>query len=153
MKKKHLAELERINKSIPTALTSQLIRKEQQFLTIKEIATRAQTDDNVSQEDKDKFKAMLDSGYLDREIEVVDASIEQQISDYLDKEIEKAVKLKRLPAKRSKPLTAKALRNERRKQKEVLQASSGSGEGEDHQADPGSGASHSALQDPSRETA
>ncbi len=104
MKKKHLQEIERINKSIPQHLLDALIEKKPAFPTIKEIATRAIDDPNVSEEDKRKFRTMLASGYLDKTIEIANASIEQQIDAYLEEEFAKARKLGRLPPPQRWPL-------------------------------------------------
>ncbi len=103
MKKKHLREIERINKSIPKHLLDNLMKKEMAFPTVKEIMTRALTDPNVSEEDKAKYKMMLDSKYFDKEVEVLDESIESQINAYLDHEFEKARKLGRLPPPQKMP--------------------------------------------------
>lgn len=97
MKKKHLAEIKRISDSIPTELLKNLIKQEPQFATLKEIATRGLEDPDVSEKEKIKLKAMLDSGVLDRTVGVPDPDIEKQIEAYLDAEFEKARKLGRLP--------------------------------------------------------
>lgn len=97
MKKKHILEIERINKSIPKELLDALMLKKQMFSATKEIATRAIDDPDVSERDKKKFKALLASGYLDKEMEVVNVDVEKQISEYLDGEFTKARKLGRLP--------------------------------------------------------
>lgn len=136
MKKKHLREIERINKTIPKELLEQLTKKELQFPAIKEVVTRA-INDAVEEQveipikfkwwdyrtwdrfkkrkyktrwmvdgkifDKPRYQALLISGELDKEIEVINHDIEKQIDDYLEKEFEKARKLGRLPPPQKTP--------------------------------------------------
>ena len=107
MKKKHLKEIQRISKSIPQHLLDQLTHKELQFPTLKEIVVRALSDPEaahlLSDEDRVKYKAMLDSGSLDSEVEVLNHDIEAQIDKYLEGEFEKARKLGRLPPPQKMP--------------------------------------------------
>lgn len=119
MKKKHLRVLDDITKSIPKELIEKLTKTVPMFETLKEIATRALTDDSVAESDKDRFRTMLASGYLDKTEEVIDEEIEKQINDYVEAEIEKAIKLKRLPKKPSK-LNHKGKQNVRRNQEETV---------------------------------
>ncbi len=103
MKKAHQKEIERISKSIPKEMTDRLMKKEMKYPTLKEIATRALTDPNVSDIDKARYKAILLSGDLDVMIEVVDPKVEKEINDYLDGEFKKARKLGRLPPPQKTP--------------------------------------------------
>lgn len=102
MKKKHLKEIERIQKSIPKELLDKLIIKRPFSPIAKEIIMRAlanpkEVEGIVSAEELEKYQAMLDSGELDRTEEVSDPEIEKQIDEYYNKEFEKARKLGRLP--------------------------------------------------------
>lgn len=141
MKKKHLKVLQEIHESIPKDLLENLINKEPIGSTIKEIMQRGmlEPDDVVSLEEKARFQAMIDSGYLDRDMEVADASIEQKISDILDAGIKLAVDEGRLP-KRAPKL---ALTNNKGKQyarrqakrlKTLLNPESGEGQGAEEDA-------------------
>lgn len=99
MKKKHLKVLQDIQSQIPEDLLRSLIKKEKQFSAIKETVERGllEPDDVVSPEKKKTFRAMLDSGYLDREVDVIDTSVEEVIDDLMEAMIAKAVKEGRLP--------------------------------------------------------
>lgn len=76
-----------------------LTKKEIQAPTIKKIFEIALTkpDDEVTPRQKRNIQAMLDSGRLDREVEVLDYAVEKEIDAYISAEIDKAVKLGRLP--------------------------------------------------------
>lgn len=116
MKKAHLKEIERINKNIPKELTDNLIKKELAYPVLRELAMKALNDPEVahlvSEEDRANYQAMLDSGYLDEMIDVVDPEIEKKIDEYLDIEFEKARKLGRLPPPQAWPkLKTKSKKN------------------------------------------
>lgn len=99
MKKKYLNELRRITESIPKDLLMNLTKMEKQSPTMKKLLEIALTkpDSEVSPKQKRRFKAILDSGYLDREVEVINKPVEQQIDDYMTAEIALAVEEGRLP--------------------------------------------------------
>lgn len=88
-----------IQDGIPRELLMNLTKKEIQAPTIKKVFEIALTkpDDEVTPRQKRNIQAMLDSGRLDREVEVLDHEVEKQIDAYISTEIEKAVKLGRLP--------------------------------------------------------
>ncbi len=104
MKKKHLKILKDIQDRIPRELLLSITMKEKQFGTLKQIAERALTepDDVVSKEKKQQLKDMIDSGYLDREVDVIDKDIEKQIDKFIENEIAKEVKAGTLPSKAPK---------------------------------------------------
>jgi len=122
MKKKHLRVIEMIQEGIPKELLMNLTKKEIQAPTIKKVFELALTkpDDEVSPRQKRNIQAMLDSGRLDREVEVLDYEVEKEIEAYIATEIDKAVKLGRLPAQAPQLKTLKkkgiqyAKRQERR---------------------------------------
>lgn len=122
-----------IQEGIPKELLLNLTKKEIQAPTMKKVFEIALTkpDTEVSPRQKRNIKAMLDSGRFDREVEVLDHEVEKQIDAYYQAEIDKAVKLGRLPkhAPTLKSLTKKgvqyAKRQERRLRREFL------GEGSD----------------------
>lgn len=128
MKKKHIRELRRITDSIPKELSSKLMRKEYASPTIREIAMRAVKDPKVSKRDKERYQAMIDSGYLDKMVEVIDHKIEKQISDYLETEIEKAKKLGRLPKVAPKLKLKDALRKSKKHVKKQNTQAGGTGD-------------------------
>jgi hypothetical protein len=101
MKKKHIKVLKEISESIPQELLLNITKKEKQYSTLKQVAEHALTkpDSEVSPKEKRKLQSLLDSGYLEREVEVINTPVEQQISDYVEKEIDRAVKEGRLPKK------------------------------------------------------
>lgn len=128
MKKKHLKEIERINKLIPKELLDEVTMKVPSSPISKEIILKALEDakpqsvlvqpiiklwnpftwfkkpdwkikyfvDNIEIDIK-KYQAILDSGELDRMVEVVNPETEKKISEFLDIEFEKSRKLGYLP--------------------------------------------------------
>ena len=103
MKKKHLNILKEITSSIPAELIQNLMKKEDQFSTMKEILRRGLDDPSVPEDKKARFRAMLASGHLDKQVEVINEPIEKQISDYVEAEIERFIKEGKLPARRAWP--------------------------------------------------
>jgi translation elongation factor EF-1beta len=97
IKPEHKKVLERIQNSIPKEWLDNLTRKEPIAEPVKEIIERALVDDEVSEEVKEKFRLVKDSGYLDKEIEVENGEITLKIDKYIDEEIEKAIKRGELP--------------------------------------------------------
>lgn len=132
MKKKHLKEIERINKLIPKELLDQVTMKVPASPISKIIIQNALRDaqsyeveveksiwnpfnwfakkeykmiwkvDGI-EIDKAKYQAILDSGELDRTIEVVNPETEKKISEFLDIEFEKSRKLGYLPPVQKMP--------------------------------------------------
>jgi hypothetical protein len=101
MKKKHLRELKYISSQIPEELIARLMTKEKQFHTLKTVVEDALTkpDSEVPPREKQRLQSLLDSGYLEKEVDVTDKDVEQQISDLYDKLIAASVKAGRLPKK------------------------------------------------------
>ena len=97
MKKKHKRILDQISASIPKELTDNLIIQEAQCPYSLQIMERALEDPEVSKEDKERFMSIIDSGMLQKVVDVVDPKVEKKIDEYMEKEIEKAIKLGRLP--------------------------------------------------------
>lgn len=99
MKKKHLRVIQMIQEGIPHELLMNLTKKEIQAPTIKKVFQLALTkpDEEVTPRQKRNIRAMLDSGRLDREVEVLDHEVEKEIDAYFQAEIAKAVQLGRLP--------------------------------------------------------
>jgi len=128
MKKKHLKEIERINKLIPKELLDEVTMRVLESPIAKEIVVKTLEDAELSyiltytkikwwnpftwivkpirkwqwrigdiEIDKAKYQAMLDSGELDRMVEVVNPETEKKISEFLDVEFNKSRKLGYLP--------------------------------------------------------
>jgi hypothetical protein len=145
MKKKHLQVLREIQDSIPQELILNITKKEKQFHTLKQVVEHALTlpDDQIPAKEKRKFRSLLDSGYLEKEVEVTDTTVEQQISEYLDKEIQKAQKQGKLPKKapiiRHKSLINKGKQYARRKNarlKSLFSAGNGKADsGDEHKVE------------------
>lgn len=121
MKKKHLRVLKQIQDGIPQELLRNLTKKEIQAPTIKKVFEKALTDPNTTERQRRNIQAMLDSGKLDREVEVLDHEVEKQIDAYFEEEIAKAVKLGRLPKEAEKLDTLKNKGNQyvRRQEKRL----------------------------------
>lgn len=128
MNKKHLRVIKMIQEGIPQELLLNLTKKVTQAPTIKKVFEIALTkpDSEVSPRQKRNIQAMLDSGRLDREVEVLDYAVEKEIDAYISAEIDKAVKLGRLPKVAPQLETLKkkgiqyAKRQERRLRREFL---------------------------------
>lgn len=97
MRKKHLRILKQIQDGIPEELLRTLTKTELQAPTIKKVFEMALIDPKTTDRQRRNIQAMLDSGKLDREVEVLDHEVEKQIDGYFAEEIAKAVKLGRLP--------------------------------------------------------
>lgn len=97
MRKKHLRVIKQIQDGIPKELLMNLTKTELQSPTIKKMFEKALVDPSTTERQKRNIQAMLDSGKLDREVEVLDHEVEKLIDEYLKEEIDKAVKLGRLP--------------------------------------------------------
>lgn len=90
-------ELKRIQENIPKELLSGLTTTQDAYPTLKNVIGLMMKDGTVSEETKKKYQAIMDSGILNATEEVVDTDIEKKISDYIDAEIKKAIKLGRIP--------------------------------------------------------
>lgn len=123
MKKKHLRVIRDIQDRIPRDLLMRLTKTELVSPTVKAVFELALTkpDSEVSPRQKRAIKAMLDSGRLDREVEVIDKEVEIVIDAFIGEEIEKAVKLGRLPkeAPQMKALQNKGTQYARRQEKRL----------------------------------
>lgn len=128
MRKKHLRVIRDIQSRIDPELLQKLTKKEKVSPAVKKVFEKAleKPDSEVSPRKKRAIRAVLASGKLDREVEVLDKVVEQEIDDFIGKEIEKAVKLGRLPKEAPK---LKSLQNKgvqyARKQERRLRAEFG----------------------------
>lgn len=95
-------ELKRIQDSIPKTYLGKLMIKQKDTKQVKEFLDalrRAVKDKSNTPEQRRKAQIILDSKYLESDKEVADEKIEKKIDDYLTKQIERSVRLKRLPSK------------------------------------------------------
>jgi hypothetical protein len=117
MRKKHIRIIKQIQEGIPQDLLKRLTKTELQSPTIKKVFEKALVDPGTTERQRRNIQAMLDSGKLDKTVEVLDHEVEKLIDEYLSEEIAKAVKLGRLPAEAPKlkvgQLEAKVLADQR----------------------------------------
>lgn len=99
MKKSHLRVIKDIQDRIPKHLLAGLMKKEKQAPAIRKVYEEGlkKPDSEVSPKMKRRIRAVLDSGMLDVEVEVLDVEVEKQIDAFMKVEIDKAVQLGRLP--------------------------------------------------------
>lgn len=163
MRKKHIRVIKQIQDGIPQDLLRNLTKTEIQAPTIKKIFEKALVDPNTTERQKRNIQAMLDSGKLDREVEVLDHEVEKQIDAYLQEEIAKAVKLGRLPkeAPMLDSLKNKGKQYARRQEKRLRREFLGEGEDVDDDSQEGENdqnsdsqpqANHQALPEPTAAT-
>ena len=112
-----------IQEGIPKELLMNLTKTEKQSPTIKKVFELALTkpDDEVSPRQKRNIQAMLDSGRLDKDVEVLDHEVEKLIDEYYKVEIDKAVRLGRLPkeAPKLESLKNKGIQYAKRQEKRL----------------------------------
>lgn len=99
-KKQIINELQRISNSIPEHLKKNIMEKSETYGTIKTIVNKALVDDDISPELKKKVQIIKASGLLDKKEEVENAQVTKKISDYLDEQIERSIRLGRLPERK-----------------------------------------------------
>lgn len=121
--KKVLRELRRISEGIPEELLRSMMKKEIIAPTIKQLIEQAikSGSPEITPEKLQRFQNLLDSGILDREVEVINNDTEKLISQYYDAEIALAVKMGRLPAKAELPafIRKKGLKYARKQEKRL----------------------------------
>lgn len=136
MRKKHLRVLKQIQDGIPEELLRTLTKIELQSPTIKKVFELALTDPKTTDRQRRNIQAMLDSGKLDREVEVLDHEVEKQIDEYFAEEIAKAVKLGRLPKEAPKLEALKDKGNQYARRQEKRLRTLFVGEASDVDGDP-----------------
>lgn len=148
-----------IQEGIPQDLLRNLTKTELQAPTIKKLFEKALVDPSTTERQRRNVQAMLDSGRLDREVEVLDHAVEMEIDAYLKEEIDKAVKMGRLPkeAPMLESLKNKGKQYARRQEKRLRREFTGkdsdveddSQQDQDHQhGNPQQQTGHSALPEP-----
>jgi len=94
-----LSVIARIQNSMPKEWLNNITHKEKATPVVDEIIDKALADPDVSQETKDNFKLLKDSGYLNREKDVENTKYTKLIDDYVDRELKKAIARGELPKK------------------------------------------------------
>ena len=102
MKKKHARVLRMIQESVPKEFFDGLVTEEPIAPTVKFMFEKALESDTISEEKKKAVKAVLDSGQLDKRNLKTDETKAKLIEEYIEKEIDKAIALGRLPKKPGK---------------------------------------------------
>ncbi len=90
-------ELKRISDSVPSNLKKNIMKEKEDYMAIKEVVERGLVDKDVKPELKRKLRLIKNSGLLAKKEEVENYKITRQIGAYLDREIKRAIRLKRLP--------------------------------------------------------
>lgn len=92
-------EMRRISENVPPELLANLMTKEKLSPTLREVITRAMGDPDakLTVEQRARFQALIDGGYLDREVDVVNPDAEAALNAYYEAEVAYAVKIGRLP--------------------------------------------------------
>lgn len=97
MNKRQLRVIREIQDRIPKDLLENLTKKELANPAAKKVIETALADPDLPPKKRRRYQALLDAGYLDQMVEVIDPVIEKQIDEFITKEIDLAVKLGRLP--------------------------------------------------------
>lgn len=93
----HQRVLMDIQKSVPVEWTLQVTKREDLAPATKEILAKAIEDPEVSEEFKEKARNILASKILDQKIDTEDSLVADLVDAYIEKEVAKAISLKRLP--------------------------------------------------------
>ncbi len=93
----HAKVLKRIQDSIPVSWMENLVERVPAAPGMKEACEKAVKDKKQPEEVRRKAQLLLDSGYLDKTLEVVNKYFERLINNFIDKEIGLAVKRGELP--------------------------------------------------------
>ena len=102
LKPEHMKELERIQKSIPKNLTDNVMKETQPGKEVLETLKKALNDPELTAEQRRKTELIIESGYLEKTVMSEDPAVIAEIDTYIEKEIEKSVRLGRLPDKKKK---------------------------------------------------
>lgn len=144
MRKKHLRIIKQIQEGIPQELLRNLTKTELQSPTIKKVFEKVLVHPDTTERQRRNVQAMLDSGKLDREVEVLDHEVEKQIDVYFEVEIAKAVKLGRLPKEAEKLDTLKDKGNQYARRQEKRLRTLFTGEAGNVDGDPQEDQDHEA---------
>ena len=132
MNSKISKELRRIMRSIPLELQEGLVKKVPTAPVINELYEKVKADPDADPEAVRKLELFKKAGYMDKTVEEVDQDIVKQIDAYLEDQIERAIKLGRLPAKDSEEYK-KYANNYGKLTKQISQLEDETSLGEEHQ--------------------
>lgn len=107
MKTKHLRVIREIQDRIPKEWLDKLTKKELANPAAKKVIETALADPDLDPKKRRRFQALMDAGYLDQMVEVIDPEYEKKIDEFMTTEIAQAVKLGRLPKEAPKLETLK----------------------------------------------
>lgn len=93
----HKQVLLNIQQSIPKEWLDKVTKREDIAPTVKEVMEKALVDPDVSDETKAECKMVLDSALMKQQVDTEQQDITELVDAYTEKEILKAVLLKRLP--------------------------------------------------------
>lgn len=93
----HKQILLNIQKSVPIEWLSKVTKREHIAPTIKEVMEKALIDPEVSEETKEECRMVLNSALMNQQVDSEVESVAELINAYVEKEIIKAVMLKKLP--------------------------------------------------------
>lgn len=116
--KKYLKVLMDINAEIPKELKDKLMIKVEKSPTIVKVLNLALLDPEISEEKKAKIRLVLETGDFTEEIEILDKEVEKEIDTWLGYEIDRAIKLGKLPEDRT--LLGKLKKNGNKKHKTAV---------------------------------
>jgi len=89
----------RIQNSIPKGWLENVVSKKPFAPVTMKIITKGLADPDVSNETKAKLITLRDSGFVNKVVDVENNKYVKLISDYVDKEVKKAIKRGELPKK------------------------------------------------------
>jgi hypothetical protein len=102
LKPEHIKELQRIQNSIPKSLAEGVMKETQPGKEMLDTLKQALNDPELTPEQRRKTKLIIESGYLEKKVMSEDPEVIAEIDTYIEKEIEKSVRLGRLPDKKKK---------------------------------------------------
>ena len=98
----HKQILLNIQKSVPSEWLSKVTKREHIAPTVKEVMEKAINDPDVSEETKEECRMVLNSALMQQQVDSEVSEVAELIDAYIEKEIIKAVILKKLPALKKK---------------------------------------------------
>ena len=98
----HKQILLNIQKSVPTEWLSKVTKREHIAPTVKEVMEKAINDPDVSEETKEECRMVLNSALMQQQVDSEVSEVAELIDAYIEKEIIKAVILKKLPPLKKK---------------------------------------------------
>ena len=114
---KELAELKRINESVPKEMKDRLIIKRNQIPTVNKVVSLALHDPDVPQKQKDRLKHLKEAGHFNLTSDEVNKTAQKEIDEYLNTEIAKSIVAGRLPQPKDNKLLDKYIKKCRKKAK------------------------------------